>query len=397
MREPDQLKLYELNPNILVDNKLAKVPPKLTPKGKFISSVYIGVEVEVENVSGHRPAAFADGSYAGWSLASDGSLRNGGAEFLFKNPARSNRAHERISTLVEWIRKYRSWELTERTSTHVHVDCRALTLAQIKATCATYALIEPLLFMYCTSLSPMHNREKSVFCVPWYRTPDDPANLAAQFSRLSNTHSLKEQRMIMKTIGNKQCKYTSVNSSSLYYFGSLEFRHAPVFKTLDGYVSWINAVQSIVMFGMKMGSADRVLFAYENFGPERFVRLVFRPSNVMSAPLDMREYIELADKVDVEDVAGKFMTEEAPTRPSWGEFDQVTMPRPADLAEEVQGVPLRYTPSGSHFDVDAAIRTIRTANLAAPDPLSNTAPRFEEYAQDYEYEDEDEVENEDDI
>ena len=115
-----------------------------------------GIEVEYENYRGtaHRPSPE-------WQIKDDGSLRNGGIEYVFRRPLAINSSHTAIDSLWEMASSLRL-KPSPRTGIHVHVNCLDYSLSQILDILTNYVLMEPFLFAYVGPL-----RDESILCVPW--------------------------------------------------------------------------------------------------------------------------------------------------------------------------------------------------------------------------------------
>ena len=77
-------------------------------------------------------------------LVHDGSLRNGGVEFITK-PVSFDRALALFDTLHKGLTLGEN-PYTSRTSIHVHVNMASLSMDQLKHFLLTYALLEPVFF-----------------------------------------------------------------------------------------------------------------------------------------------------------------------------------------------------------------------------------------------------------
>lgn len=160
----------------------------------------------------------------------DNSLRNNGREFKTP-PLNFEETLERFQTLHKEL-GLGPKAFTERTSVHVHVNVRNLSLKQVNQLILCYALLEPLFFDFVGV-----QRKNSIFCVPLsYTAIPSSYNLPAT--------KLKE----------KWHKYTAFNISpmgphgEMPGLGTVEFRH--LYGTNDFLVfqTWLSAIRELYSF-----------------------------------------------------------------------------------------------------------------------------------------------------
>lgn len=158
-----------------------------------------GIEIEVEHVDRDD---VQDRLCAAWTSATDGSLRNGGVEFISKplEPAYIESAlhHLYTRTFDDNI------HFSPRTSVHAHLDCRKLTFEQLFNIVILYQCFESLLYSFAGN-----ERKKSIYCIP-----------------LSNSSFYLEfaKSMQLKEFPSWN-KYTGLNLARLHEIGTIEFRH----------------------------------------------------------------------------------------------------------------------------------------------------------------------------
>lgn len=185
-------------------------------------STYLGIEVEVENVYEYK------GSSPYWRMKDDGSLRNNGREFVTP-PIRAWRVEQALTVLLSDLNQ--DVEFTERTSIHVHMNIRTLTVAQLEALILTYLLFEKSLFNFVEK-----RRYNSVFCVPICETP------------MGNNLS---QLILNKNPVFGWQKYTALNTLPIIDFGTIEFRHLEGTNDIEKIITWINLILSLKKFALR--------------------------------------------------------------------------------------------------------------------------------------------------
>ena len=198
-----------------------------TRLGAMVSTTRIGVEVEVENLP-ERP------SVAGWRCISDGSLRNEGAEYVFRGPTGGLTAEVRLRKLEKVLSEYPMKDFSVRTSVHVHMDVRDMTWNQVCDMMVLYAIVEPYLFSICGQ-----EREESIYALSLYRGQ-------GQVKTLRNLI----QSGAGARIGRFWSKYSAVNLLSLESFGSVEFRGHRGTSDANVLINWINHLLSLREFVM---------------------------------------------------------------------------------------------------------------------------------------------------
>ena len=194
-----------------------------------------GIEIELEEVT---DSLYIDPP---WEATGDGSLRNHGIE-LRCSPTYHSLLHEQIIRMYKLFETF-SWTAGVRTSTHVHIDVRQYDFSDLEGIIATYCPLEPLLFDMCG-----REREENIYCVPWYR-----ANEIDKLREL--IYNLRG------SITNELCKYSALFLGPLRSFGTIEFRHAPVWKEPKPLLDWLQIINAIVTEGARRTGEDVLTIA----------------------------------------------------------------------------------------------------------------------------------------
>lgn len=184
----------------------------------------IGVEFEVENVQGDRYDRVLQNFLV---MTPDNSLRNNGMEFV-SVPILAKDVGQLVNTFLTRMGITQE-NHSDRTSTHVHVNVGDFTVEQLLCLCMLYSVFEKLIFKYAG-----HDRENSIFCVPWYA---------------SGYSTSKAKDIIINLKGRKAArweKYTSLNLAPIADKQTVEFRHLfGVYQDLQ-LVNWVNIILSLV-------------------------------------------------------------------------------------------------------------------------------------------------------
>ncbi|HET8685999.1 MAG TPA: amidoligase family protein [Methanosarcina sp.] len=185
-----------------------------------------GIEYEIENISSYS-GGFLEGS--GIHVTSDHSLRNNGVEFI-TNPGTKEQQLNMLKALKSTlVFKPDGEAFTERTSVHVHVNMRPLTLRQVKQFLFLYVLAEPFLFK-CVG----DERKNSIFCTP-----------------LQHTYLPKSYKKDLPSLVSMWHKYTAFNLCPLASIGTIEFRH--MFGTINENIinQWLSILEGMYNYVIK--------------------------------------------------------------------------------------------------------------------------------------------------
>lgn len=199
------------------DEEISKYEDK-----KFISTIpvadkntYLGIEVETENVQ-----LFVDTHSPYWRITEDGSLRNSGREFV-SIPIKAFRVENALDSLFK-SQINPDIEFTERTSIHIHMNVRTMTVDQLKAMILLYLLFERALFRYVDK-----DRYNNIFCVPLNET-----SFGERLTSLFDNNRLHLS----------WTKYTALNLLPIFEKGTIEFRHLHGTKDIPEILGWINLI-----------------------------------------------------------------------------------------------------------------------------------------------------------
>ena len=190
-------------------------------------NTYLGIEVETENILFWNPDV---APY--WKMTEDGSLRNNGREFI-SVPIKAFRVENALTTLFT-KQLNRDIDFSERTSIHVHMNVRTMTLEQLKTMVLLYLVFERALFRY---VHP--DRYNNIFCVPLNETA-----FGEKLLSLFHTDLLQFSWL----------KYTALNLCPIFEKGTIEFRHLHGTKDIKEIVNWINLILCLKKAALKNSS-----------------------------------------------------------------------------------------------------------------------------------------------
>ena len=160
----------------------------LSSSPQLVTDDHVGIEVEVENV---RVYLGNNGIDPWWDNIDDGSLRNGGREFVFSQPMFGQDIVNALEALNMSLSPT-GCEYTERCSVHVHVNVRDMTFDQIANMTVLYALAEPLFFAKVDDA-----RERNFYCKPLSVSHDYINKLNCMFFPVEDAEQEGEQSVVI--------------------------------------------------------------------------------------------------------------------------------------------------------------------------------------------------------
>ena len=212
----------------------------------------IGIEIELErvgirNISNHNGVDYLDGNKGVvlddfpftkyFMVTKDGSLRNGGAEFISRLglslPTVLKATKELLTFYPDSGIFKRIPEATYRTSVHVHYNGLNKRVKQLKLILFWYMMLEPLFFKHSGQ------RNTNIFTVP--------VTTATLLNTGSGLLTASTRLEVLSGFGDWQ-KYSALNLQPLYSTtgGSIEFRHHRGTIDYEEIKSWINLIDAFI-------------------------------------------------------------------------------------------------------------------------------------------------------
>lgn len=192
----------------------------------------VGIEVEIENADGGRMEL-----NAAWQVTDDGSLRNGGREFI----TRPVKARDTPILLTHLFRQYLNTEnccFSPRTSVHVHLNVQDFEYDQLFSFVSLYSMFEKYLFQFVG-----RGRKNNIYCVP-----------ISESSLITN--------LIEKNPGRDWSKYTSLNLLPVATQGTVEFRHMHGTADVQKLCQWIGMITRLKSYVKSQNTKElRVLIS----------------------------------------------------------------------------------------------------------------------------------------
>lgn len=199
----------------------------------------IGIEFEIEDWSG--------GTFDNhWAAHSDASLRNG-IEFVFSRPKMGTEVENALA-LFEQLATASSFNISERTSTHIHMDMGdGQQVGDVRKMFLLTYMIEPAMFRMADE-----NRKWCSYCQPLTDMTQ------ARISGILTSQSGDE--FISAIQGSRhQDKYYAFNLKSLTRHCTIEFRYFPGYDGMASVNKWINMVQEIKLAAAAVGSIEELI------------------------------------------------------------------------------------------------------------------------------------------
>lgn len=216
--------------------KIKRVGKGITKGNKLIYNILTGLELEIEGIIPDYAHAIDHGA---WSLKGDGSLRNGGLEYVLSTPWGGLQLEECIQCLNEHIKEVEKKQglksaFNWRTSLHVHLNFSDKSMLQLYSFIATYLVFERLLMKYCGVI-----REENIYCVPVYKSK--PLKEYIRNFLFKHQFSFTEEH-----------KYCAINLACLRTFGSVELRMRGGTFDAEEIIEWLNILYSIVSYSEEL-------------------------------------------------------------------------------------------------------------------------------------------------
>lgn len=217
------------------------------PAAELISNGRLGVEIELE---GFGDAEFrATNGIKLWTVKEDGSLRNGGVEFVTNGGLGGKTlvaAFDEVDALFKSIEFNASW----RCSTHMHVNMLDMTPEQVVKFILAYIALEPVFFDHCEA-----SRKSSNFCVLLYQSMGVTRQMVS---------SIRENAPLNHIRG---IKYMALNALPLGSLGTLEFRGSHALTSKEELLGLANRLLCIREFVLNFdGTMDDMVTLIQNEG-----------------------------------------------------------------------------------------------------------------------------------
>lgn len=230
----------------------------------IVSECLVGIEVEAEGLYIDVPRQGSVPFNKYWSMVYDGSLRNGGCEFILQNPLTGKDLISALMSLERGLKeKGLAPQFSDNTSVHVHVDVRDLTLNELRNFILVYIIFERALFNYAGI-----DRKDNIFCTSFDDSQAIIDMIANQFEKMDEGHFRESL--------NRYEKYSSCNLLSVRDHGSLEFRHHSGEIKASRLLRWVNILLSLKKYVQNQRIVpNNIPTEISQIGIQRFSNMVF--------------------------------------------------------------------------------------------------------------------------
>lgn len=181
----------------------------LVPKKSGLGD--IGLELELEgNLYQGRDLNTVKSERTGaiWVVHNDGSLRNGGLEYVLSTPCYIDEVLPMTEGLFSVLKKNKAEiQQSNRTSTHIHVNVTGMKVSELTSFIALWGVFEPAVIEWCGPL-----RQSNQFCLSSQDTGGWIPNEWVKALRNGRFH------------WDNTWKYSALNLAAFRTFGSFEFR-----------------------------------------------------------------------------------------------------------------------------------------------------------------------------
>jgi len=206
------------------------------PSPLFVHNFRAGIEIEVEGMDDVSPPPK-------WNMTTDGSLRNNGLEFITRNGF-SGMDLERALNNVDKFFERNPPALSERCSTHIHVDVRDMTSKQVLNFLCLGVMVEHVLFSLFGN-----TRTANTFCLSTDCGTTNFGNIVECLTDDGNC----------PVIGRSWSKYAAIGLKRIRDLGTVEFRMFKTILTKDEYVRVLNTLFSMKQAAMEMENPQQLV------------------------------------------------------------------------------------------------------------------------------------------
>lgn len=249
---PNHLEKKEAIEKILkTENKLLSIPI-VNPAS------FVGLEFEVEmfpSLVSIMGVKLSKEFSLFWNTEIDESLRNG-IEFI-SNPIRGDEYKAALILLEGIFEKAKNGgdpQFTNgRTSVHVHVDVRSLTIQQLVSFSLLYSIFEKALAKFLeTDTTVLKNKEINRY-YNTYCSPICGSNLVSKLVEKCN-RVIKYKYAENKVAGfvMNWPKYSSMNLTPVVHQGTFEFRMCHGTSNIAHVMRWVNFLQYLKLYSLKI-------------------------------------------------------------------------------------------------------------------------------------------------
>ena len=209
-------------------------------------SLLFGVEIELE-----FPKGYPSEVPKGFKKVPDGSLRRG-IEYVSERPYTLNTTLKNVEEAYEYLKDYA--EISDRCSTHIHMDVRDFNMYQLASLLLIYHFYEES-FLELVS----EERRNNKYCIS---TKTSPSFLGVKFDVIKG-----------RAIASHSFRYSALNvNDPIRKFGSVEFRSLQGTVDIKVFSNWIKLINDLGIISKKFHTKKHFYTLYNMISvrPERF-------------------------------------------------------------------------------------------------------------------------------
>jgi hypothetical protein len=215
----------------------------------------VGVEIEME--ANNMPSADSVSNY--WRLERDPSLRGESGEFVLRKPIPVSELDEAFLEIKSALKRHKTEvKETYRAGIHVHVNVQDLTPKQLITFISTYFMMEEVLLSYCDK-----SRSGNHFCL---RMTD-----ASYTLDLISEAVAKADLSLLNT---EDLRYASLNVTSLFKYGSIEFRALESTVDFSKIKQWATVLHQLKVFAKTINNPTDILGEASALGFSEFAKVI---------------------------------------------------------------------------------------------------------------------------
>lgn len=218
-------------------------------KGDFCSTVNVGIELEIE---GGPVLSNLDRKI--WDIKNDGSLRDGGIEVVNRRPVSGVLLDKALCNLESSL-KDSGYSVSERCSTHIHMDCSNLTFLELRNFLSCCIVFEPVLFNTLAS-----ERVGNNFCLPTDSNTQMVSCICNLFQQCEAPSSTDE---FINTALTGWPKYSAISLGRLRDLGTIEFRLFNAMTTKEQFVRVLHFLYKIREFSVNAIESPQELIDFK--------------------------------------------------------------------------------------------------------------------------------------
>ena len=213
----------------------------------------IGVEIEVEGTN--LPTKLLK-----WNSEYDGSLRGESREYVLKKPMSILEVKRALDGLHKTYNKCGSVVFdSARTGVHVHLNVQQLDFTQLFTLICVYLIVEEPLTGFCGA-----SRQGNHFCLR-AKDADWQVRRLAEAATSGDLYFLDTGLL----------RYGALNPTSLFKFGSLEFRAMHCGRDLNPVYKWVRLLHTMKRNSLKFNNPIDVVSKASELGSQGFLDFMF--------------------------------------------------------------------------------------------------------------------------